>query len=70
MKKSRVNTYKIDEDGFILKAYDVPIFTIKELKELTRSIKKTLKLYAENELNDNEIKKLNEDSIGKKEEVL
>jgi hypothetical protein len=70
MKKSKVNSYKIDEDGFILKAYDDPIFTIKELKELIAIIKKTLKFYVENELNDNEIKKLNEDSRGKKEGVL
>jgi hypothetical protein len=70
MKKSRVNTYKIDEDGFILKAYDIPIFTIKELKELIRIIKKTLKFYVENEFNDYEIEKLNEQSREKKEGVL
>jgi hypothetical protein len=70
MKKSKVNSYKIDEDGFILKAYDDPIFTIKELKELIGIIKKTLKFYVENEFNDYEIEKLNEQSREKKEGVL
>lgn len=62
MKKSTPITYKIDEDGYILKYYDDPLFTIKELKELTKSIKKTLKEYKISELNDNEINELNENS--------
>ena len=62
MKKSRVNTYKIDEDGFILKAYDIPIFTIKELKELIRIIKKTLKMYSDENYDDNRIHELNEEA--------
>jgi|688.fasta_scaffold42079_13 hypothetical protein len=63
MASTKPTIYSIElETGYIYHPTHYPIFTIAELKELKKSINKTLKRYAELGLDDVQIHKYNKDS--------
>jgi hypothetical protein len=60
MSNIKPTIYTIDQSGYLYKPTYYPLFTINELLELQISIVKTLKMYSDENYNNQKISQLNE----------